>query len=606
MKKKLIILVCMIVSIMLCIAGCSKDDSVKSVTLLSGPAKTEYNIGEELDLTGTKLKVEMVSGETSEVVISNDMVSGYDADTAGEQIITVKYQDKEFTFKVIVSENEILDTVKNISLKSAPDKTLYSVGEELDLAGAKINVEMTSGKVIEIDVTSDMVSGYDAQTVGEQTITLSYEDVDIVFNVVVSDTIKNITLRTLPKKLQYNYGDELDISGAEIEMEMASGEKNTVDVTENMISGYDKKTVGEQTVTVKYEGVVMTFKVTVSDYVTDMTLISVSEKVKYNYGEKLILDGAVIELEMASGAIDEKKVTSDMVSGYNANIIGEQTITVTYGKFTARFKVTVVREDLYTLPTLETAEDLPMIKVGDTVTLTLRSGATVSSSNTSVATVLGNKISGVGYGTTIITVSDGDETKSFTLVVKRDYTGKTVVNVATDLSTTTQGVNNLYVYRMDNGDIENDLATGLTGLELYAEGDAWWNTVSFIGNDHFGGRGTGAIAYRASVAGNYTLDYSAWLLGDLRKNAEYTNWEVDGFSTGIAKRDSNGNISVVVSNIGTKESVHEDATRYQMGTYTVDLAVGEELIIFFCSNGNGDCDEVYTDIKFIVNSTVGE
>lgn len=176
--------------------------------------------------------------------------------------------------------------------------------------------------------------------------------------------------------------------------------------------------------------------------------------------------------------------------------------------------------------------------------------------------------------------------------------------MAKDLSTTKQGVNGLYVYRMDNGDIENDLAAGLVGLELYAEGDAWWNTISFIGNDHFGGRGTGAIAYRASVAGNYTLDYSAWLLGDLRKNPEYMNWEVDGFTTGIAKKDIDGKYTVIVANIGTKESVHEDATRYQTGTYTADLAAGEELIMFFCSNGNGDCDEVFTDINFIINSTV--
>ena len=252
---------------------------------------------------------------------------------------------------------------------------------------------------------------------------------------------------------------------------------------------------------------------------------------------------------------------------------------------------------------------MPMVKVGEDVTLTVRDGATITSGNTSVATVEGNKISAIGYGTSVITVSDGEETKAFTLVVKRDYTDKTVVDVATDLSTTKQGVNNLYVYRMDNGDIENNLAAELSNLELYAEGDAWWNNVSFIGPDHFGGSGTGAVAYRASVAGNYTVDYSAWLLGGIRKdtsNGGYAAWDVDGFTTGIAKRDTEGNITVIVSNIGTHESVIEDATRYQMGTYTVDLAAGEELIVFSCSNGSGAADEIYTDIKFVVNSTLSE
>jgi hypothetical protein len=245
-------------------------------------------------------------------------------------------------------------------------------------------------------------------------------------------------------------------------------------------------------------------------------------------------------------------------------------------------------------------EDLASILVGNELQLTVRNGATLTSSNEAVATVdATGKIVGLSYGTTVITVAQGEEVEEFTLIVTKTYGSNSVSQES--LSTTQQGVNNLYVYRMDNGNIEGDLQAGLQGLELYAEGDAWWNGTSFIGPNHFGGSGVGAIAYRAAMDGNYTVDYSAWLETGIRKNPEYMTWDVDGFTTGIAKRDVNGNITVLVSNIGTKESVYVNATRYQMGTYTADLLAGEELIVFMVSNGNGACDEVFTDIYFTKN-----
>ena len=81
-------------------------------------------------------------------------------------------------------------------------------------------------------------------------------------------------------------------------------------------------------------------------------------------------------------------------------------------------------------------------------------------------------------------------------------------------------------------------------------------------------------------------------------------WDVDGFTTGIVKKDAEGNFTLLVSNVGTKESIVTDATRYQMGTYTADLKAGEELIVFMASNGNGACDEVFTDIVWTTNSVV--
>ena len=577
-------------------------DPATEITLKSPPTKTEYKYGEALDLAGAKLQI-VSAGETTETDVTAAMVSGYDAKKLGEQTLTVEYNGVELTFKVAV-----IDAIKSVALKSAPTVAEYELGDALDLTGAVLAVEMLSGATRDVAVTAAMVSGYDAEKLGEQTVTVEYNGAKLTFKVTVIDKITGVELKSEPTKTEYKYGETLDLAGAVLSVTTVSGATRDVAVTAAMVSGYDAEKLGEQTVTIDYHDFDATFGVIVSDYAVDLTLLSPPDKTSYEYGEALDLTGAAISVETASGEFEDIDVTDDMVSGYDAYAEGAQRVTVSYGDLSVAFVVTVVRDPIYVLPdTAVYTEDLPLLIVGETLEIGLRGAAVVTSGNTDVATVAGNTITAVGFGTAIMTVAEDDDVKTFTLVVKNDYTGKTVTKQS-QLSETTQGVNNLYVYRMDDGDIEDDLQAGLQGLELYAEGGgSWWNTISFIGKDHFGGSGTGAIAYRASTAGNYTVDYSAWLLGSIRVNIPANGYldthETDGFTTGIAIRTAAG-LTVVKSNVGTKTSVIEDATRYQMGTYTADLQKGDELIVFFCSNGYGHSDEVYTDINFVTNSTI--
>lgn len=259
----------------------------------------------------------------------------------------------------------------------------------------------------------------------------------------------------------------------------------------------------------------------------------------------------------------------------------------------------------------EYTEDLPVMYIGDSIQLNLQGDATAYSDDPSVARVSSSgKLKAVGYGkTTIEIVADGNVTESFTLLVKDKYEGKSVAS-QNDSLPASQGANGFYVYNSNNGDIENDLETGLASLglmseEYYTAGNGWWNGTTFVGYDHFGGSGAGALSFKCIYPGNYTVNYSAWLLESIRKDSGYMSWNVDGFTTGIAKKDIDGKYTVLVANIGTKESVYEDATRYQTGSVTVDLKTDEEIMMFFCSNGNGDTDEVYTEFFVVTNEITG-
>lgn len=78
--------------------------------------------------------------------------------------------------------------------------------------------------------------------------------------------IKSIELVSLPTKTAYAYGEPFQADGCVIELLLEDG-KERVTVTDDMVTGYDAKTVGAQTLTITYLGKIVTFSVTVSEKV---------------------------------------------------------------------------------------------------------------------------------------------------------------------------------------------------------------------------------------------------------------------------------------------------------------------------------------------------
>ena len=318
----------------------SVKDSVTSISIKANPSKTEYKYGESLDLTGATISVVKGSG-TTDLPITDNMVSGYDPTKIGKQTVKVSYGGKDTTFDVTVK-----DYIKDITL-TAPTKTEYKYGEALDLTGGKVQKVMASGAqepAVDLTDSSVTVSGYNANKAGKQTITVEYEEIQKTFEVTVVDPINKIELKGTPKT-EYKYGEEFDVSNLKLSISRASGDTE-IPVTSDMIKNYNKNSLGQQQVTIEYEGnTIETITVQVVDYIQSV-VITPPSKVSYNYGEALDLTGAVITKVMASTP-DEPitiNVTNDIISGYNPNKLGIQDVTITYtdGKtYTQTFKVTV-------------------------------------------------------------------------------------------------------------------------------------------------------------------------------------------------------------------------------------------------------------------------
>ena len=133
---------------------------------------------EELDLSSMVVKA-YYSDKTSKT-ITDYTVSGYDSTKVGKQTVTVHYLDMTDTFDVTVAEGEL----SSIEIASNPSKTTYFTGEQLDTSGlsVKLNYANNSSKTI---TDGFDVSGFDNQTVGTNTLTVSYGGKTTTFTVTI-------------------------------------------------------------------------------------------------------------------------------------------------------------------------------------------------------------------------------------------------------------------------------------------------------------------------------------------------------------------------------------------------------------------------------------
>ena len=236
------------------------QDGIKRVTLLTPPNKLDYKYGEKLILTGGELEVETNSGTVTTVPLDESMITGYNPNKLNKQTVTVMYNG-EFVDTFEVTVEDYIDKLNII----APEKKTYVIGEKINLEGAKVQVIMASGEIAEeTDITEDMITGFDTDTEGTKTVTVTYKDMTGTFDISVGDVVTGIVLISGPNKTVYEYGENLDVTGAKI-MIMKSSGTSTIPVTNEMISGYNKNNPGVQTITVTYEGFTAVFMVQVKE-----------------------------------------------------------------------------------------------------------------------------------------------------------------------------------------------------------------------------------------------------------------------------------------------------------------------------------------------------
>ena len=241
--------------------------------------------------------------------------------------------------------------VSGIAIKANEmPRTSYVQGQDLDLTGGIITA-IVNGEENAIPMTADGVSitGYDKNTLGKQTLTVTYEGQTATFDVtvvarMVADGYKN----------EYFVGDTFDASQGKLKITKDDATAFTVNLNSEFVTigALDSSKAGTTTVKATYNdgnGTVYEADLTVVIYPNGQVSFTKPSKTVYSSHETdLSLAGGYFTVKAEGSDLSTYvNLTTSMVSGFDPSIVTaanrntpyEQTVTVTYAGQSFDFKV---------------------------------------------------------------------------------------------------------------------------------------------------------------------------------------------------------------------------------------------------------------------------
>ena len=347
--------------------------SVASISVTKSPEKLTYKKGEVLSVDDGEITV-TYNNQTTEILAftaEGVTISDIDNSKLGAQSITVTYSEKVATFNItVVPDKEIL----SITISKLP-KTEYFAGEDLNISDGELTITYSDKTTETVKLSIAKLSGFNSETVGKQTIKVTYLEKETTFEVNVKAVeIVSIELTTAPTKLEYIENEEFSAEGGEITVTFNNEATQKVALTDEKvsISGFDNTKIGEQTLKVVYNEKETTFDVKViAKSLEKIAILTQPAKVEYLEGEEFSAEGGEFVAYYNNNSSDTLELGKATVSGFDNTKIGEQVLKVVYNEKTAEIKVTVsakpepVVENPYTKPELKdgfyqisTAEEL--------------------------------------------------------------------------------------------------------------------------------------------------------------------------------------------------------------------------------------------------------
>lgn len=244
-----------------------------------------------------------------------------------------------------------------IQSSQSPRQT-YVQGQELDLSRGVLTVsEGGEQRSVPLDAAEITVTGYDKNTLGKQTLTVTYKDMTTTFEITV-----------IPRALAENYetdyfmGDSFDSSKGRLRIARDDGSTFNVNMNSETVTlkSFDASAEGQATVTVAYsDGKIScecSFTVTVHKP-DEVTLTPPKQTAYASHETELNLSGGYLTVRAAAPSTFSKFVnlTPDMISGFDPtkatveNLYEplSQVVTITYAGKTFDFTVEITYSTVF-------------------------------------------------------------------------------------------------------------------------------------------------------------------------------------------------------------------------------------------------------------------
>ena len=352
-------------------------DILNNISIGTKPNKITFGYGETFTSNGGVINGNYASGAIAKISIGNSNVTLTEADGSP---INMSPAASEFTngkatkaIKVTYTENgkqytttyniKIEDEISKIEMVTNP-KREYKYKEPLSTANGTIKVTYKSTltdtiKLEDATVTETSGKAFDNTILGTRNLTVTYGGKTTSYEVNVKDYVTGISIA--PNAITGKYNSKLQdlINNNNIMYTITyakAGAKTPVALAESMVSGYNKTSVTDQTLTVTYVDSDATsgtktqtfkanLKVSLSNPTQSIAIKTQPTKTQYGYGDTIDLSNGKITITKANGDTEEKELTDSSVKVTETDGSTVDLTKVTFGKDNTATKTIKVTYD---------------------------------------------------------------------------------------------------------------------------------------------------------------------------------------------------------------------------------------------------------------------
>ena len=229
-------------------------------------------------------------------------------------------------------------SITGISVTTLPNKTTYYQKELFDSTGMVVTVTTNTGDSVK--TTDYEISGFDSETAGTKTITITAGTASTTFEVTVSEeSLTRISVTTMPSKTEYHINGAFGSTGIAVSGSASDGNTVTLNSDQLEYSGFDSSSPGIKTITVSYNGMTATFDVTI------MVPVSIQAQ-EYSGTAYFVGDTSDVRVSYINATYSDGITDSNIKSGYtvaqvDTSTTGEKTAIVDYFGVTTELSVNV-------------------------------------------------------------------------------------------------------------------------------------------------------------------------------------------------------------------------------------------------------------------------
>ena len=244
-----------------------KSKSPTSIKVTSEPTKTNYFVGDSINLDGLTVQAVYNNGTTAEVKDYDVLIGSDTTSSAGNKAITITY-----VYNDVAKSDRFNITVLQPKIELSQAELLMKIDE---MAVVTAVTEPSTQKVYwtSSDTAVATVSDGNIMAVGSGTTTISvsfnYNGINYRQEIAVTVleapiTLKSVSINSNPVKTRYKVGEFLDTTGMSLLLKYNDGSSQIVS-SGYTVNNFSSETAGAKTIVVSYEGMTTSFDITVEN-----------------------------------------------------------------------------------------------------------------------------------------------------------------------------------------------------------------------------------------------------------------------------------------------------------------------------------------------------